>query len=569
MSKNWLILRTAKKSVLEEFLKKYSQKSKFYILEFSDNSIAKSLEGIEKVIFINSKEVSSRIIGEAIREISKINFDYIVCLVNKGKEDLYGNVFEFLEKAFNGRDYYVYVEGKGMVKSKRLYHIISIKRRILRMSKNAFSVFCNSFLDMFEYVFGYFKLYLNGFLARFKRKKYDFDNKRVLLVVNRFPPLFHGGNVRWIKFIKYLYPKAVFSVLTSETVRKDYDRQNSMLDELPENVDVERVFYKERDYRKIFGVIPMIDEYHIWSLKAFKRAVDICIKNLCGTVVVSVPLFSPLIIGYYLKKFLGLRFIVDMRDEWTISELPSFRRLDTPYNKKWEKKIFECADFVFVTTEKQRRNYLEKYPYLQNKLAVAENGCDFDDGKFLEGVNVISEKEIINIDFFGTINDDRVTDTIVNTFNKMKILFDDGKRVKIRFFGRNDVKLREFFDGKSLCFCGYVDRKRMFEIIRNESDVLLTMASPYSSAYVAGKSYEMLLSGKPIIAIVPDGEAKNLFRRFEGVFIANPNSEKQIFEAFTDALKFYSYKRICDRKKFLENYYHKNIVEKSYEKVLL
>ena len=566
-SKTCLVLRTAQKKVLLDFIRDYGgYYNEVFLMEFSDKSIAKGISGIKEVFFVGGGKIPQGGYKWA-RDFLKTQYDDVIYLVNKGKEAYYENVYNFIKNGLGRKNCLVYIEGKGMFKSGILYRSYLAFYKLSWFILKCIKKIKNEFINCFSYVFYYLDLKIRGL---FPQKNYyrKADNKKVLLIVNRFPPLFHGGNVRWVKFIKYLSGRFSFFVLTSDVKRQNSDNQYDLLNEISEKCSIKRIFYKDVEYKKVCGLIPIIDEYHIWSLKAYQEAERIVKFNKISTVIVSAPLYSPLLIGYYLKIRFGIKFIVDLRDEWVLSDLPSFQRLKTSYNAKWEEKILKTADYVFFTTYSQAKKYIERYNFLKDKVRIITNGCDLAESFDIKS-NTLEKKDSIFIDYFGTLNDDRITNAVIGAFNKMKLFFEYGNRVYIRFFGRVCAeKQYSLIDGETINYCGAVDRKKMLFKMNKESDILLTIASSFSSAYIAGKSFEMLLSGKPIIAIVPDGEAKSLFEKFEGVFIANPDREGEIIQAFTDAMNFYSVKRYCDRRNALKQYFHRNIAE-SFENLLV
>ena len=555
--KKVIILRTGQYPLLEKLLGSL-RGSRLIVDLFEPNQICEDfcVRGFFSTVYCEKLDLSD-IDFNVLSEIKNKNYEEVYFLINEGKYNLYENVIRFAVGLKIKKIYGVLENG----------HIINfnIFRRInyyIKQKTLWFSKEC-------KFLVKYFKLRFLAIISItfFWKNRFSRDDSKVLLLIDRFSPLFNGANVRWVKHIKYLSDKYKFTIITSKdkTVNEAAIISDSLLKDIPV-VDVKRF---ERDAEapcsKIFNIIPVIDEYMFWCLKTLPGVLKYVFSNRIGTIVISGPLFSNVIIGYYLKQIFSLQLILDFGDEWTISALKSFQRLNTSYARKWERKVLYVADKLVVATDSQKDNYIKNYPFVKDKVFVIPNGCDYDDLKF---IMLERERNITNIDFFGTFNNDRDSCQFLRTIKRLKgegLLTDK----KIRFFGRYSEGIKLFQDKDLINIVevkGMLDRGEMFRVMRDETDVLLTVASPDSGNYIAGKSYEYLLSGKPIIAIVPEGEAMNLFAAFDGVFIGDVKDENSIFVAFSSALRNSS-SRFYNRQEGLKENFHKNIANQ-YAKII-
>ena len=81
-------------------------------------------------------------------------------------------------------------------------------------------------------------------------------------------------------------------------------------------------------------------------------------------------------------------------------------------------------------------------------------------------------------------------------------------------------------------YVGYVQHARVVEL-QHDADVLwMTIGSrPGSSGISTGKLYEYMGTGKPILALVPPGTARQTLLRYGAAYIAEPESEADVILA--------------------------------------
>ena len=109
-------------------------------------------------------------------------------------------------------------------------------------------------------------------------------------------------------------------------------------------------------------------------------------------VFTSSPPESTHLIGLYLKKRYGLRWIADFRDLWT--ETPMLYRPATPLHdrliRRLEKYIFCYADHIIANTPDNYEHYRNRFDLPENRLTLITNGYDRDD---LEVVDEKTERQ--------------------------------------------------------------------------------------------------------------------------------------------------------------------------------
>ncbi len=423
--------------------------------------------------------------------------------------------------------------------------------------------------------------------------------KKILMITYYFPP-FGGVPVqRTLKFIKYL-PEYEWNPVVL-TVLDGYDHFNpndpSLLNKIPDGVEVIRTreigvisrFIKflsgkvpasskdvKRNNRFMDKVIMLRkllynsfwfpDEKNNWIPGAFFSGLRILSRGKISVIYVSGYPWSAFLVGALLSKLKGIPLILDFRDAWTLN--PRGLR-DNCFQRFWENKVLLQASKVVFATNLLRKSYIERYPWLdKRKVITITNGFDHDDFKRFKGKEKKNNKRFL-ITFAGTFNDnvppldiDQSPYYFLKGLAKLLKEKDIFKSIRVRFvgnFGDNNKKLIKSLGLENVIeLTGYVSHDKSIEY-QVEADLLLLIICKceWSRLILTGKLFEYIGARKPILSLVPDGEAKDLIVK-EGLGIAvDPNDIDGIKDAI---FKFYKDWE-CDKLKHVEN----NHIFKKYE----
>jgi len=236
-------------------------------------------------------------------------------------------------------------------------------------------------------------------------------DKRILMMINEFPPVGESGVQRPLKFVKYLvregwqpfvvtparYPKSVL----------DY----SLLHDVPESVRIFKTpslgipakgvdaiadirFKMEAQSFSIKGLLWKVtktindflfplDKQIGWVPFAFVKAVKLIRAYRLKHIYITGYPFSAFLVGILLKKIYGSRItlVSDYRDAWQFE--PLFDTNVLPFRqkliRKWDDRTLRHSDHVVFVTDYIRDRYCDKLPWLKVKSSVIINGYDEDD----------------------------------------------------------------------------------------------------------------------------------------------------------------------------------------------
>ena len=346
--------------------------------------------------------------------------------------------------------------------------------------------------------------------------------KALIIAINNTPGI-PGGDVRSRKFIKYLpffgwKPYAVrYTIKKSSFFRLKAEMVTEQGTETIVNDEEKNPTYKGlKSIKKIIIkkiIIPTYVRNRLYHLRLFLAALefskqiekDKILKN-SDVIYFSIPPFIFLSrLFVILKKKTKKTCIVDFRDACQFGPYssPSFLAIIN------ERFILKNADRIITTTEGTKTLYTQAYPAEGGKIAVIPNG--FDPANF-------SKKELTKPPSFtivstGTYSGHRNPEILFKALEEL-----NNKKIKIVFVGPlGYIKpLAKKYDLKEqVSFVGMVKQKKAVEYMQQAHMLFLMQGyTKKPCTPIAGKTYEYLWTGNPILAVLPEGDNAEIVREY-------------------------------------------------------
>jgi glycosyltransferase involved in cell wall biosynthesis len=386
--------------------------------------------------------------------------------------------------------------------------------------------------------------------------------KKVLIISYNFPPVGGAGVQRPVKFVKYLrdfgWEPIVLSVANPSVPIID----ESLLKDIPSKVKVYRAKTLEPSYSVksrvsrpathcLYKSISLLknavsqfllpDAQILWWPGLIFKLIYIIFHEKPDVLFVSAPPFSSFMPVVAIALLFRVPVVLDYRDEWSFSR------------DNWENSIKNCfakkldimlEGFVlkyctaFVTAN---QSYIDsicyKYNFVDKSKGLAiTNGYDPDD--IAKRYNVFIDNSKVQFVYTGTIW--RAT-SLCNFMTALEMLLDDDQsgvranNLSVKIYGRvvNEEKcyLESTKYSTIVNLYGYVDHAKILKETFNTDVLLLSLSDlPGADRIITGKVFEYMATGKHILAIVPDGETKNiLLENYNNVTIVNPNNPTEIY----------------------------------------
>jgi glycosyltransferase involved in cell wall biosynthesis len=267
----------------------------------------------------------------------------------------------------------------------------------------------------------------------------------------------------------------------------------------------------------------------------------------------SGPAWSSHLAALALARLTGLPWVAHFRDPW--SQGSGYYR-DSEWaeraNARLERAVVERAATVICVTDRHtdllRRHYAtcdpEKFVTVPNGYDGAEweqveqdagaGGARTTGGQFVityAGALYVGRSPLLVLEAMRRLNQtgDLTLDRV-----RLDIVVNDGFRQLPDGRDIMDVA-REMGLGGSVQVLGPLSRREALRRLL-DSDLLLLLGHNYT-VQIAGKLYEYLRTGKPILALAPAGAQTDLLRATGGAWIVEPDDLEGTVEAVRDAYK--------------------------------
>ena len=397
-----------------------------------------------------------------------------------------------------------------------------------------------------------------------------------------FPPYGGGGVYRNLSFAKYLpafgwEPRVIAPKPKKYYWAFDY----SLLGELPENVHVFRTTSVEPFY--LFSILDklklgklrnVVNEYLFipddkigWIPSAVLKAVNIAKREDIKVIYTSSPPHSVHLTGYLLKKLTGKPWVADFRDQWTFNPLykPPCKAIDT-LNAFLEDAVCKVCDRITHVTYTDRSRISQKYAVSPGKIITIPNG--YDEADFF-GKLPRKRNDGFILSYCGSLYGGR-EETLEHLLRGVELaLGKDGRlaqKMKIVFHGNAKIHAKWFEHSvmkKMIKVSRFVSHSECIEGILMSSLLLLILA-PNDKNVITAKLYEYLASGRPILALVPDGEAKTILEKSGLGFCADPNDPESIRDTLIDVFEKQEKGELVGKPnwQFIKQFERKNLAKK-------
>jgi glycosyltransferase involved in cell wall biosynthesis len=243
-------------------------------------------------------------------------------------------------------------------------------------------------------------------------------NKKILMIVNPFPPLSSvGASIRTVKFLQYINLEnfSIF-ILTQEPGKTFFPvpiSSNSIEKLIPEKIIVIRKSapfslpknfstskgnvshssvskkksmdgndtpQKRNVFRWLRNLFLIPDEDILWVIKNFFFALRLSKKEKIDIVYSSGPPFSNFVFGYLIAKLSGSKLILDMKDDWVEASKRLGKNSFILWIEKYlEKIISSFSSKIMIPTEEGIDILLKRNSKMQTKAIYLPNGVDLSE----------------------------------------------------------------------------------------------------------------------------------------------------------------------------------------------
>ena len=377
---------------------------------------------------------------------------------------------------------------------------------------------------------------------------------RVLFIAYHFPPVGGAGVQRAVKFVRYLpelgwEPDVVTGPIGS--IGDSYTTDETLVAELPAGLAVRRLAGPEplpatRWRRRAERWLRLPTRWSRWWIDGITQAgreapaIDV--------VLATMSPFESCAAAERLARHHGVPWVADLRDPWALDEMRVYttgvhRRLEL---RRMERSLRSAAAIVMNTAEAADR-LRTSFPSLARKpIHAIPNGFDAADfagspTRAREGPFRIVHTGYLHTEFGlrhrrkraanrllrGTLGEvDILTRSHVFLLEAVERVAADeptlAGRIEVHLAGASVPNVDE---RPWVRHHRYLPHGEAVALVRSADLLFLPMHDlppGVRTRTIPGKTYEYLASGKPILAALPDGDARDLLARLPGVRLCRP-----------------------------------------------
>jgi glycosyltransferase involved in cell wall biosynthesis len=404
-----------------------------------------------------------------------------------------------------------------------------------------------------------------------------YGTEKVLFLSYYFPPVGGSGVQRAHKFARYLPEEGYLPIVfAGPSNRKDpWAQIDPTLSEgihsgvTVHRVDINPVITNNRLREKLSRWIAWPDPFSQWWVKsAFDLASKV--KTDARLIFATMSPFENATVAAELSRCLNIPWVADLRDPWALDDIqiyPSF--LHRKRDMARMAKSLSTASLIIMNTPEAAKVLKEKIPCLRSTRVISiTNGYDHEDFQVQVRPRTDSKFRIVHSGtmytasglqlrrrifyrIFGGVERgvDIVTrspifllEAVSRWSKKMPNVLEDLELVFVGASSSDDLVVANSSKiHRYVHFTGFLSHSESLQFVRTADLLFLPMHNlpPGSRCRsIPGKTFEYMASGRPILAAVPDGDARDFLSQCGTALLCRPDDVEgmvlQLDKAYND-----------------------------------
>jgi len=393
---------------------------------------------------------------------------------------------------------------------------------------------------------------------------------RVLFLAYYFPPVGGAGVQRSVKFARYLPEHGYEPVVVTgpgEALGRWSPRDDSLGGEL-DGVEVRRITEAEPSPSsgrrgRLERWLRLPSPFRRWwvdgAVAAGAKASEI------DLVYASMSPYESADAAAALARRLGVPWVADLRDPWALDEMLVF---PTALHRRLERarmgRALSSAAAIVMNTEEAAAQLRRSFPPLDAaRITTIPNGYDAADFEGVEPDDRPGEFAIVHTGYLhtqlgrshrrgnglrrllgGAADVDILTRSHVYLLRAIESLRERrpelAAAVRVHLVGLTSEADRAAVTDPAVELHGYVSHEQAIAWLRSASLLFLPMQNLPASVratIVPGKTYEYLAAKRPVLAAVPDGDARDLLAAAGNAYLCRPDDVEAMATAIETELE--------------------------------
>ncbi len=291
--------------------------------------------------------------------------------------------------------------------------------------------------------------------------------------------------------------------------------------------------FPEEGKRKIFSrssqffLLP--DNKIGWKKYSVRAGIEVARGCKIDVVFASAPPYTTLLIGEAISSSVEIPLILDFRDDWISNPRHSYMTpLHLWISRRLERRAVSAARTIL--TINQTIADLVRARHQHSDVRVISQGFDPEDFEAVgEGSGASAGSGAMTFLYTGMFYHAQKPDTFLRALSALYESSPEAKRiVRARFIGLFSKRSDKLVDALGLRshvdVIGYMNHADSLEALEQCDVAWMTIGHQMGANMIStGKLYEYMGSRRPILALIPDGEAKNALDKYGASFIADPD----------------------------------------------
>lgn len=390
--------------------------------------------------------------------------------------------------------------------------------------------------------------------------------RRLLCLTYYFPPIGGAGTQRSLSFARHL-PRHGWAPLVVTGPRNTEDRwapvDEGLADGLPSSVDIARIAGEPPD--PVGGFESRLRRW-MRMRSAFARwwsegAVEVGrAQSGIDLVYASMSPYESGMAAAKLAGELGTPWVADLRDPWALDEVLVFpTRVHRWRERQLMRRVLATASRIVMNTPEAAHALHAAFPEIPaHRVAVVPNGYEPEDFAGPPPARSDDAFRIVHTGYLhtelghrhrrgsalrrlmggGVAPVDFLTRSHVYLLEAIRRVHREHPelvgRIELHLAGVTSEADRRLASDPWVRLHGFLSHEHSVELVRSADLLFLPMHDlprGTRSRIVPGKTYEYLASGRPVLAALPDGDARDLVGGIERNHVCRPSDERAMADA--------------------------------------